>query len=57
MILENFSQAREEVQVGLTDDDYDMYYELWQKFDPEGYEYISYENLSDFVATLEEPLG
>jgi len=34
-----------------------MYYELWQKFDPEGTEFISYEKLSDFVATLEEPLG
>ncbi len=28
VILENFSQAREEVQQGLTDDDYDMYYEV-----------------------------
>ena len=28
VILENFSLAREEVQQGLTDDDYDMYYEV-----------------------------
>jgi voltage-gated sodium channel type II alpha len=27
VILENFSQAREEVKQGLTDDDYDMFYE------------------------------
>jgi hypothetical protein len=29
VILENYSQATEEVQEGLTDDDYDMYYEIW----------------------------
>ena len=29
VILENFSQAREEVKQGLTDDDYDMYYEVY----------------------------
>ena len=55
--MENFSQAREEVQVGLTDDDYDMYYELWQNYDPDGTEFIPYSELSNFVNTLEEPLG
>lgn len=57
VILENFSQAREEVQQGLTDDDYDMYYELWQKYDPRGTEFISYDKLSQFVENLKEPLG
>ena len=57
VILENFSQAREEVQQGLTDDDYDMYYEVWQKYDPRGTEFISYDELSKFVEELEEPLG
>lgn len=57
VILENFSQVREEVQVGLTGEDYDMYYELWQKYDPNGTEFISYDVLSDFVDKLEEPLG
>lgn len=32
VILENYSQATEEVQEGLTDDDYDMYYEIWAQF-------------------------
>ncbi|CAF4109785.1 unnamed protein product, partial [Rotaria magnacalcarata] len=36
VILENFSQAQEDVQQGLTDDDYDMYYEKWQYLDPAG---------------------
>ncbi|XP_013785136.1 sodium channel protein para-like, partial [Limulus polyphemus] len=56
VILENYSQAQEEVEEGLTDDDYDMYYEIWQKFDPEGSQYIPYEKLSDFMDTLEFPL-
>lgn len=56
VILENYSQATEEVQEGLTDDDYDMYYEIWQRFDPEGTQYIPYDNLSDLFDTLEPPL-
>jgi len=35
VILENFSQATEDVQQGLTQDDFDMYYEKWELFDPE----------------------
>lgn len=56
VILENFNQAREEVQQGLTDDDYDMYYEIWQRYDPHCTEFLAYEKLSDFVDTLEAPL-
>ena len=41
----------------LTDDDYDMYYEIWQRYDPHGTEFINYDKLSDFVNELEEPLG
>jgi hypothetical protein len=56
VILENFNEAREEVQQGLTDDDYDMYYEHWKDYDPKCTEFIAYETLSDFVDSLEEPL-
>ena len=49
-------QATEDVQEGLTDDDYDMYYEIWQQFDPEGTQYLSYCQLSDFLDVLEAPL-
>lgn len=56
VILENYSQATEDVQEGLTDDDYEMYYEIWQKFDPNGTQYLPYEKLSDFVDSLEDPL-
>jgi voltage-gated sodium channel type II alpha len=44
------------VQDGLTDDDYDMYYEIWQNFDPDGTQYIKYDQLSDFLDVLESPL-
>ncbi|CAF1300247.1 unnamed protein product, partial [Adineta steineri] len=56
VILENFSQAQEDVEQGLTDDDYDMYYEKWQVFDPSGSQFIRYDQLSDFVDGLEAPL-
>ncbi|CAF2762342.1 unnamed protein product [Rotaria sp. Silwood2] len=41
---------------GLTDDDYDMYYEKWQYLDPSGSQFIRYDQLSDFVDGLEPPL-
>jgi len=56
VILENYSQATEDVTEGLTDDDYDMYYEIWQQFDPNGTQYIKYGQLSDFLDVLESPL-
>ncbi|XP_065082930.1 sodium channel protein para isoform X46 [Ochlerotatus camptorhynchus] len=56
VILENYSQATEDVQEGLTDDDYDMYYEIWQQFDPDGTQYIRHDQLSDFLDVLEPPL-
>ncbi|UJR10951.1 hypothetical protein I4U23_015136 [Adineta vaga] len=56
VILENFFQVQEEVQQGLTDDDYDMYYEKWQQLDPSGSQFIRYDQLSDFVDSLEPPL-
>ncbi|RWS22462.1 voltage-gated sensitive sodium channel-like protein [Leptotrombidium deliense] len=56
VILENYSQATEDVNEGLTDDDYDMYYEIWQKFDPKGTQFIQYTQLSDLCDALEVPL-
>ncbi|CAF5016853.1 unnamed protein product, partial [Rotaria sp. Silwood1] len=56
VILENFSQAHEDVEQGLTDDDYDMYYEKWQRLDPSGSQFMRYDQLSDFVDNLEPPL-
>lgn len=33
-----------------------MYYEKWQHFDPSGSQFIRYDQLSDFVNSLESPL-
>ena len=30
VILENYSQASEDVSEGITDEDYDLFYEIWQ---------------------------
>ncbi|XP_074640062.1 sodium channel protein para-like [Tubulanus polymorphus] len=56
VILENFTQATEDVQQGLTQDDFDTYYEKWEKYDPEATHYIHFEMLSDLVDDIEEPL-
>ena len=56
VILENFSQVTEDVQEGITQDDFDMYYEIWERFDEKATQYIPLEILSEFVDTLEEPL-
>ncbi|CAF1388364.1 unnamed protein product [Rotaria sordida] len=56
VILENFSQAQEDVQQGLTHDDYNMCYEKWQRLDPSGSQFIRYDQLSDFIDGLQPPL-
>ncbi|ESO12727.1 hypothetical protein HELRODRAFT_126308, partial [Helobdella robusta] len=56
VILENFSQATEDVQQGLTQDDFDMYYEVWEKFDENATQYIHLSKLCEFVDSLEPPL-
>ncbi|XP_074982119.1 sodium channel protein type 5 subunit alpha-like isoform X10 [Caretta caretta] len=56
IILENFSVATEESTEPLGEDDFDMFYEIWEKFDPEATQFIEYSALSDFADALAEPL-
>ncbi|XP_054992141.1 sodium channel protein type 5 subunit alpha isoform X5 [Sorex araneus] len=56
IILENFSVATEESTEPLSEDDFDMFYETWEKFDPEATQFIEYAALSDFADALSEPL-
>ncbi|XP_074918280.1 sodium channel protein type 5 subunit alpha-like [Chelonoidis abingdonii] len=56
IILENFSVATEESTEPLGEDDFDMFYEVWEKFDPEATQFIEYSALSDFADALAEPL-
>jgi len=44
------------VQQGVTQDDFDMYYEVWEQFDETGSQFLALSRLSEFVDTLEEPL-
>ncbi|XP_065278577.1 sodium channel protein type 4 subunit alpha [Emys orbicularis] len=56
IILENFNVATEESSEPLCEDDFEMFYETWEKFDPDATQFITYSMLSDFVDTLQEPL-
>ena len=49
-------QATEDVEQGLTQDDFDMYYEVWERFDETATQYIHLSRLTEFVDALEEPL-
>ena len=49
-------QATEDVAEGITDEDYDLFYEVWQEFDPAGTQYMEYKHLSEFLDVLEPPL-
>ncbi|XP_006890709.1 PREDICTED: sodium channel protein type 11 subunit alpha [Elephantulus edwardii] len=56
VILENFNTATEESEDPLSEDDFEIFYEIWEKFDPEATQFINYSVLSDFADTLPEPL-
>lgn len=57
VILENFTQAHEQEEIGITEDDFDMFYVVWEKYDPLATQYIKLDQLSDFLDELEDPLG
>uniref|UniRef100_A0A3B3SXP9 Sodium channel protein n=1 Tax=Paramormyrops kingsleyae TaxID=1676925 RepID=A0A3B3SXP9_9TELE len=56
IILENFSVATEESTEPLSEDDFEMFYEVWEKFDTEATQFIEYSMLSNFADSLREPL-
>uniref|UniRef100_A0A8C3YB89 Sodium channel protein n=1 Tax=Catharus ustulatus TaxID=91951 RepID=A0A8C3YB89_CATUS len=56
VILENFSVATEESAEPLSEDDFEMFYEVWEKFDPDATQFIEYSKLSDFASSLDPPL-
>nr|XP_046200581.1 sodium channel protein type 8 subunit alpha-like [Oncorhynchus gorbuscha] len=56
IILENFSVATEESADPLSEDDFETFYEIWEKFDPAASQFITFAKLSDFADTLEHPL-
>nr|XP_034985727.1 sodium channel protein type 5 subunit alpha-like [Zootoca vivipara] len=56
VILENFNVATEESTEPLGDDDFEMFYEVWEKFDPKATQFITFSELSNFAHALAEPL-
>eukprot|EP00064_Thunnus_orientalis_P012893 superscaffoldBa00002031_g12929 len=56
VILENFSVATEESAEPLSEDDFEMFYEVWEEFDPDATQFMEYNKLSDFADALEPPL-
>uniref|UniRef100_A0A8C7CYF1 Sodium channel protein n=1 Tax=Oncorhynchus kisutch TaxID=8019 RepID=A0A8C7CYF1_ONCKI len=56
IILENFNVATEESGDPLCEEDFEMFYETWEKFDPDASQFIAYDILSEFCDTLKDPL-
>lgn len=56
VILENFNQATEDEEIGVTDDDIQMFYTHWQRYDPNATQYIEFKQLSGFLDELDSPL-
>ncbi|XP_071394230.1 sodium channel, voltage-gated, type I-like, alpha [Centroberyx affinis] len=56
VILENFSVATEESAEPLSEDDFEMFYVVWEKFDPRATQFMEYNKLSEFADALDPPL-
>ncbi|XP_011491046.1 sodium channel protein type 4 subunit alpha B isoform X1 [Oryzias latipes] len=56
IILENFNVATEESSEPLSEDDFEMFYETWEKFDRDASQFIHYNELSAFCDVLQDPL-
>ncbi|KAL2076414.1 hypothetical protein ACEWY4_027990 [Coilia grayii] len=56
VILENFSVATEESAEPLSEDDFEMFYEVWERFDPDATQFVEYDKLPDFADALDPPL-
>uniref|UniRef100_A0A4W5QW90 Sodium channel protein n=1 Tax=Hucho hucho TaxID=62062 RepID=A0A4W5QW90_9TELE len=56
VILENFNVTIEESGDSLCEEDFEMFYETWEKFDPDASQFITYDILSELCDTLKDPL-
>lgn len=56
IILENFEVATRESSEPLTADDFEQFFEVWQRFDDKLTQYITYEQLQHFLHNLDHPL-
>lgn len=56
VILENFNEAQQQEEIGVSDDDLETFVQVWEEFDPQATHYISLNQLSDLLDALEPPL-
>ncbi|KAM9343613.1 LOW QUALITY PROTEIN: sodium channel, voltage-gated, type I-like, alpha [Pholidichthys leucotaenia] len=56
VILENFGVATEESTDPLSEDDFEIFYEVWERFDPGATQFMEYKVISEFADALEPPL-
>ena len=56
VILENFDVATRENAEPLTADDFEQFFEVWQKFDDKLTQLISYDQLQLLLHQLDMPL-
>ncbi|XP_053732384.1 sodium channel, voltage-gated, type I-like, alpha isoform X1 [Synchiropus splendidus] len=56
VILENFGVATEESADPLSEDDFEMFYSVWERFDPHATQFMEYNKLSEFADALDPPL-
>ena len=57
VILENYADAHEQEEIGVTEDDFKHFYTIWEKYDHHATQFVKLEQLNDLVAELNPPLG
>ncbi|XP_076802540.1 LOW QUALITY PROTEIN: sodium channel protein type 4 subunit alpha B-like [Clavelina lepadiformis] len=56
VILENFDVATKDHEKALTADDFEHFFDMWQRFDKKGRGKLSLEQLSDLLHVVDRPL-
>jgi len=57
VILDNFSEAQQADEIGIDEDDINLFYEKWKVFDPKATQFLNVSKLRDLVGQLSSPLG
>jgi len=57
VIVDNYSEANEEEEIGITEEDIYSYFQKWEVHDPDDTEFIDLSKLGIFASELEPPLG
>jgi len=57
VILDNFSEAQQADEIGIDEDDINIFYEKWMMYDPKASQFLNVGKLRDLVGQLNAPLG